>query len=146
MDWPGKIRKHFLGKISFLQDQIIDVEKSRQASPSPTESHSDTSRSQLEKLANALIEELKQLEGYIKLVPESNINPENKVEIWSYLEILLDGKKIKMVLVPQGMGGEKVEDIQLVSTESPLGKAIYDLGEASKFNLHNLPGEILKIG
>lgn len=125
MDGLDLIREHFSKKKRFLEKQLLDVQKSRDASPSAAESHSDTSRSQLEKLAVALEEHIRNIEKFINLIPGSKIKS-NKCELWSLVEIKIDENKMKLILVPDGMGGEKIGDFQLVSIASSLGETLLD--------------------
>lgn len=108
MDWKEKI-KESLAKEKLMLEKLLGAAKfARDNAPTPTESHSDTTRSEQEKLVHAL-------EARVKLV-DQQMKALDKAEV-RYVE----QNGMKLVLVPEGMGGKKIDDVMLVSVNSPLG-------------------------
>ncbi|TSC86403.1 MAG: Uncharacterized protein G01um101416_676 [Microgenomates group bacterium Gr01-1014_16] len=86
----------------------------RDNAPSAMESHSDTTRADQEKLVRALEERVKLVGEQMKILAKAEVK---------YVE----HNGMKLVLVPEGMGGKKIEDVMLVSVNSPLGSKLKDL-------------------
>lgn len=84
----------------------------RDSAPTANESHSDTTRSEHEKLVSALDEQIWILDQGMKSLEKSEVN---------YFEINNGGMKMKLVIVPEGMGGKKIDDVQVISVTTPLG-------------------------
>ncbi len=83
-----------------MERALVEARQAQKDAPSAMESASNTTRSEMEKLG----ESEKRLENY-----------EPK-----YFEV--DGRKI--VLVPEGMGGDKIGEVLLVSETTPLGQKL----------------------
>lgn len=79
--------------------------------PSAMESHSDATRSEMEKMITALEIDINKVRENIKKL--ENYEPK-------YFEL----DKLKLVLVPDGIGGRKVDDVMLVSETSPVGRKL----------------------
>lgn len=110
----------------------------RDNAPGAMESHSDTSRSQYEKLVAALEQQLKDLEETAKKINLSN-------KSFPLMEIGFNGEKRKFILVPEGLGGEETAEIRLLSENSPLGLQLAGKNIGDKFEFNSQQIEILKI-
>jgi hypothetical protein len=99
----------------------------RDSAPSAMESHSDTTRSEKEKLVFALDRDIAAMDGYIKSAKK--MDPE-------YLELVGQNSVMKVLLVPAGIGGKKIGDILLLGLNSPLGQAVAGKksGDGFEFN------------
>jgi len=113
-------------KIKRIEDAISSAKKARDMAPSAMESHSDTTRSEKEKLIYALEKELDIL---------SNIK-ENDLIIKTY-EIKLNDNLMGVCLIPEGLGGETIGDLKLISELSPLGKLIKNKKIGDEFSFNN---------
>ena len=100
--------------------------------PTPIESHSNTMMSEMEKLVTALEIDIAKHRGYMEKIPKENLPIKTSVEEWGYGEIDNNGIKMKIILVPEGMGGKKVGDLILVSVGSPLGIGLMGKKEVPK--------------
>lgn len=108
MNWRSRVRTYFLEKRGVLEKALLAAKFARDNAPTPTESHSDTTRSEQEKLAHALEDEIKVVNGYLKTLEKTEVK---------YVE----HNGMKIVLVPEGMGGGMIDGVRLVSVNSPLG-------------------------
>lgn len=133
--------------LDYLKDQKVLLERSRDqakaardSAPSAMESHSDTTRSEKEKLVTALERDILAMDGYIKTAQKMDLK---------YFQLVGDNSTMKVLLVSEGMGGKKIDDIVLLSAASPLGILITGKkpGEELEFNgrrwrvgLPGLPG------
>ncbi len=107
-------------------DSIEKITISRDESPLPNDTRSDTSRIQADNMLTALKGKLKALDNLLSELPK-NINDEgSKAGVWSYTELVSDNFKIKLILVPEGYGGREVGEIKTVSMSTPLAEAIID--------------------
>ena len=94
-----------------MERALAEARQAQRDAPSAMESASNTTRSEMEKLVTALELDLKKLgESEKKL---ENYEPK-------YFEV--DGRKI--VLVPDGMGGDRIGEVLLVSETTPLGQKL----------------------
>lgn len=127
-----------------LTKAIVSAKHARDNAPSPMESHHDNTRSDNERLARALEEKLSGLEKQIKAIP-SVLSAADKVEIWRYVEVGLDLRNLKLLVVPKGYGGTSVDGFQLISLDTPLGIAINEKKQGETFSLNNQKGLIVHI-
>ena len=113
-------------KIKGIEDAISSAKIARDMAPSAMESHSDTTRSEKEKLIYAL---------------ESELNSLNKIKekdlVLTVYKIKLDSSFMRICLVPEGLGGETVRDVKLISKLSPLGKLIKNKNLGDEFSFNN---------
>lgn len=108
MNLAAKVREHFEKRRRVLERSLAQAQTARSEAPKPTESHSDTTMSEKEKLVTALKLDLGRLNGGMK-----------KLEGLK-LECLELENRMKVILVPEGMGGGEIEGVQLVSENAPL--------------------------
>ena len=111
MDWGVKVRENLQRRRAILERALVEARQAQKDAPSAMESASNTTRSEMEKLVTALELDLKKL-------GES----EKKLENYEPKYFETDGRKI--VLVPEGMGGDKIDDVLLVSETTPLGQKL----------------------
>ncbi len=121
-----------------LNEALNKAKEARDSAPGAMESHSDTSRSQYEKLVGALEQQLKDLEETAKKINLSN-------KSFPLMEIGFNGEKKKFILVPEGLGGEETAEIRLLSENSPLGLQLAGKNIGDKFEFNSQQIEILKI-
>ena len=112
MDWGEKVRENLQKRRAVLERALAEAKQAQKDAPSAMESYSDTTKSEMEKLVTALEVDLKKFGEYEKKL--LNYTPK-------YFEV--DGRKI--VLVPDGMGGDKIGEVLLVSETTSLGKKLF---------------------
>ena len=91
MDWGEKVRENLQKRRMVLEKALANARRAQLNAPSANESHSDTTKSEMEKLVTALEINIIKLNGDLKKL--ENYEPK-------YYEV--DGRKV--VLVPEGMG------------------------------------------
>ena len=127
----SQIQKIIDKKLLNIKKAILSAKNARDLAPSAMESHSDTTRSEKEKLINALQEELDKLDSLMENISDLKL-----------YKIKLGEEIMKVCMVPDGLGGEKVDDIRLLSFNSPLGKEISGKKVGDKILFNNLSGII----
>jgi len=146
MDRIELIKEHLNREKEFLLKALQAAKETRDSAPAATESHSDTTRSQYEKLVIALEEKVRSIDDFSSILPK---NLESKktgpISLWSYVEISLNKNIIKLILVPEGMGGKELEGIKLISDNSPLGSLLIGKKLGEKFEFNEQRGKVLKI-
>lgn len=127
MDKDKLFLDYLTDKKKSLLTAIKKAKDARDNAPSATESHSDTRRSQAEKLVVALEIEL---DGILKI--EDNLQDVKLV----YFEMTINSVLNKFLLVPNGMGGAELNGIRFLSEDTPLGSEIKSkmVGDAFDFN------------
>ncbi|MEK9201284.1 MAG: hypothetical protein AAB909_04925 [Patescibacteria group bacterium] len=110
--WKSKVTELFKKERELLVRARDHARVTRDSAPTANESHSDTTRSEHEKLVSALDEQIWILDQGMKSLEKSEVN---------YFEINNGGMKMKLVIVPEGMGGKKIDDVQVISVTTPLG-------------------------
>jgi hypothetical protein len=111
MDWKEKILKSLEEEMAVLQKSLETAKIAQRNAPSAMESHSDTTRSEMEKMVTALEIDINKVKVNIKKL--ADFEPK-------YYEL----DKLKLVLVPEGIGGRKIDGVMLVSQNSPIGKKL----------------------
>ena len=145
MNYFSAIRKHIQKEKALLKKALKNTKKARDLAPSAMESGSDVSRSKHEKLAIAIESKIKNIDRYLSLIPTKfHQGKKKKVEMWSLLEIKLGKAKIKLVIVPKGMGGKNIGPVKLVSKDSPLGSTLTGKSIHQEFSFQNQKAKILK--
>ncbi|OGM20634.1 hypothetical protein A2955_02945 [Candidatus Woesebacteria bacterium RIFCSPLOWO2_01_FULL_37_19] len=132
----GIVRNCLLKEKEVLEKALASARQTRDSAPSAMESHSDTTRSQAEKLVFALEEKTKNIESLISLIPQDFKSTLTVVSLWSLIELKTNGEILKMILVPDGFGGREIDNIKLVSISTPLGNLIINkaVGDQITFN------------
>ena len=97
--------------------------------PGPMQSHSDTSRFKLGKLADKTAQRLEKLEKLIRFFKQIEIKKNNDIQVGTLVKIEEDGEIIYFYITPEGIGGQKFESegilIQTISIDSPFGKSLF---------------------
>ncbi|MFZ3301902.1 MAG: hypothetical protein WA152_04285 [Microgenomates group bacterium] len=129
--------------LSYLADRKINllkaIEKAKDArdnAPSATESHSDTRRSQAEKLVVALEIELNNIQ-------KVEDNPQDIKLV--YFEMTINSNLNKFLLVPSGMGGAELNGIRFLSEDTPLGSELKSKNTGDEFDFNGQKVAILKV-
>lgn len=121
MDWGEKVRENLQKRRMVLEKSLAAAKRAQREAPSAMESHSDTTKSEMEKLVTALEMNL----GRLKESEKKLENYEPKYfEVSAPLHQGFGGVKRKVVLVPEGMGGDKIGEVLLVSETTPLGQKL----------------------
>ena len=142
MDFKAKI-------LEFLKKEEVALTRSwewakdaRDRAPSAAESHSDTTRSEQEKLVQALERDIKTLRGYLREVEKMSKRAVAMIGKWSYVELDSNGIEMKVFMVREGMGGKSIGEVRLVSVAAPLGKALEGKGGGETAEIN---GRVVKI-
>lgn len=124
MDVLDVVRKNILRKIEIMEKSLKEAKIAQLNAPSAMESHSDTTKSEMEKLVTALEIDISRQKNYLSLVP-SNLTPSNqKIELWRNIKIDNKGILMNIILVPDGMGGDTIDGMRFVSETTPLVQGI----------------------
>src|SRR5438128_2221151 len=113
MNWLKDIKENLDSELRTLVEASDRAKIARDGAPSAMESHSDTTRSEQEKLLFALDDEIIRVEDNLKKLEKSGKD-------WEEITVDNSGVPMKLVLVPEGMGGKKIGDVFLVSENAPL--------------------------
>ena len=120
MDILDMVRKNILRKIEIMKKSLKEAKIAQLNAPSAMESHSDTTKSEMEKLVTALEIDISRQKNYLSLVP-NNLTPSNqKIELWKNVRVNNKGILMNIIIVPDGMGGDTIDGIRLVSETTPL--------------------------
>jgi hypothetical protein len=128
-----------------LQLSIERAKEARDKAPSAMESHSDSSRSQNEKLVDALEYEYKVFIERLKLIPDKVADDTSNVGLWSLIKINNGSTNPIILLVPEGFGGKKIGNITTITINAPLGKVIYNKRFGEKYTFQDKDCTIEKI-
>ncbi len=120
MDVKSELKKALENQKNTMEVSLVRAREAQRNAPSAMESHSDTTRSEKERLVTAIELNLRRV-GQLLQKLDAGAGMGN---LWSVHEITLNGEKVKCCLVPGGMGGFKIGDLQMVSADSPLGKQL----------------------
>lgn len=113
----AKVRIYFESEIVKLEEVITNEKVARDSSPSAMESHSDTTKSQKEDLVFSLLSKLNQLKLLTRSIPDTS-RDSSETGVWSI--VYVDRIKSNVLIVPEGLGGVEVDDLMLVSINTPL--------------------------
>lgn len=113
-------------KIALLEKAIAEAKKARDSAPSAMESHSDTTRSEQENLVLALTKSLSELQTLYK----------HPLSASHYYELTSPSSLLKFMIVPEGLGGQKIDNIFLISAQSPFATQLLSKksGDTISFN------------
>ena len=117
MNFRAEVMAKFGAELVTLRKSLAAAREAQRNAPSAMESHSDTTRSEKEKLVTALELEISNLTKKLKSLDKFDLK---------IIETEINGGKIKCCLVPDGLGGKRIGVIQLVSVGSTLGRRIYE--------------------
>lgn len=120
MEVKSELKKVLENQKKTMEEALVRAREAQRNAPSAMESHSDTTRSEKEKLVTAIEMNLKRIGQLLQKLDVAD----GDSKLWSVHEVELGGGKVKCCLVPEGMGGHKIGDLQMVSADSPLGKKL----------------------
>ena len=144
MNYLEKLKKVLSEDRRKLVQSIEQARFTRDNSPSAMESHSDTTKSQYEKLVYALEQKLKELDRMISHIPDK-ILTKSDVSLWQVVEFDLGENKLTVMLVPEGFGGKKFDTVTTLAINTPLGSAIENKTIGKEFLFGDKKGKIIKI-
>ncbi len=121
------LRKILDEDIEKIEKHIRQAAVERDEAATPTESTHDQTRQIANQLYNSLLEER------LKLQRLRNV-------VLKFKKVMVvekdNGEIFRFMLVPDGLGGRKVEEATLVGENSPLGQKIKDLGVGDKYEIN----------
>lgn len=115
-----RVKEVFLRKLEILQKSLQDAKTAQRNAPSAMESHSDTTRSEMEKLVTALEFDIYNLKKNIDKIPGNSSNG----PMWKVTKINNNGVEMTVMIVPDGMGGDIIDGVRLISETTSLAKRI----------------------
>lgn len=126
-----------------LSEEIEKIDKwikqaatERDESATPTESTHDQTRQVANQLFNSLLEEKAKLQRLTNIVKKYHtiyeIQSENNI-------------RIKVMLVPSGLGGKKYEDVLLVAENSPLGEKLSNLTSGDTYQMNDKGFKVITV-
>lgn len=138
------LKKHLQKELNNLERTLKETKIARDNSPSAMESSSDMSRSKHEGAVLMLEQMKKEKERFLSKIPTNNIDSKT-IEIWSFTEINFSDNKMKVVIVPEGLGGIKISGLQYVSDCTPLGTVLIGKKRGESFSFNNLVGMVVSV-
>lgn len=131
-------------KIYTLDKQIEEMKYVRDNAATPTESGSDKTRQNAEYLVDSLNDARNQL---IPLDKELNNMPAfNKLASLNSLVTLRSTDESRTyLLAPDGLGGENIDGIFLISIATPLAKSFINQKVGFHFSFNNMSFDIISI-
>jgi transcription elongation GreA/GreB family factor len=136
MNWKELVKKNLEERKNKILKSIASANDARENAPSAMESHSDTSRNQNEKLIFALKIDLANLEEVTKQIDNFDVK---------YFEIKQGSSILKVVIVPEGAGGEQINGVKIISIKTPLGEILKDKNLGDKFIINDRENEIANV-
>lgn len=144
MDHLKIFKKSLQEELKKTEEILVSTKISRNNSPSAMESHSDETRSRLERVVTMLENKVKEINNYIRSVPtEKQISA--TIQLWSYTDVELPNGKLKIFIVPEGLGGKQVEGIKFISSKTPIGLALLGKKVGEDFSFNDLNGKVISI-
>lgn len=145
MDWLPLVQDMFQKELERLLRALEVAREAQRMAPTPIESHSNTMMSEMEKLVTALEIDIAKHKRFMEMIPKELTASIGPLSEWHYVEIDNGGVTMKLVLVPEGMGGKKIVDFTLVSMGSPLGKILMGKRVGDEFDLNGRKGKIINV-
>lgn len=131
-------------KLDLLDRQLTDAKFTRDHAATPTESHSDKTRQNAEQLMDSLNDARKRLEllkNFLNRLP-----PFNQLATTNTLVTLRTTRGIKeFLLVPEGLGGQTINNVFLLSVESPLAKSFLNQKAGYTFSFNGGTYQIVSL-
>ena len=144
MNYLINLKAHLINEIKKTEKVLAATRVTRDNSPTAMESHSDTSRSRLESEVTMHELRLKELKDTTGLIP-GNSNCAGKIGLWCYAKVQLPSNDLEIIIVPEGLGGTRVGEIQCVSSKTPIGSALMGKKQGEKFSFNGTSGKVLLI-
>jgi hypothetical protein len=108
-------------KLQFLQKQLKSIEEERNTAATPIESRSDQTRSLAEQLHSSLQRQFHSLK-LLKSQLSSKSKFNNQADIYTLVTLKSDQIYQTHLLVPEGLGGDRIGQTILLSITSPLAQ------------------------
>jgi len=131
-------------KITFLDNQIKEAEKTRDSAPSPMESKSDKTRQDFERLIFSLQDEKRNfihLQKNLVKLPKFT----SKVNLNTQVTLKSEAGEKSFFIVPEGLGGITVNNLYLLSDKTPLAKCFLNQKINHQFTFNNTNYKITSI-
>lgn len=145
MNYLDALRGQFIKELKRTERALALTRAARDNAPTAMESKSDESRSRLEGEVAMHELRIKELEEKISLLPGDRKKTE-EIDLWSYAEVKLPFDVLHLVIVVEGLGGTKFEEIQCISDKTPIGSALMGKKQGDKFSFNGTRGEVLLVG
>ena len=131
MDKKDLFKKYLNDKKESLLKSLERAKDARDNAPSAMESHSDTRRSQAEKLVVSFELDLNEVTKLQKDI--------DSIEL-KYIELTIDDLTKKFLIVPSGIGGAEMNGIRFLSVDTPLEIHLRNknVGDIIEFNNQKL--------
>lgn len=138
------LKKQLLKELKNNKKTLASTRIARDNSPTAMESRSDESRTRLE--SEVAMHELRllQLNDFIDSIPK-NIKGTEKINLWSLVKIDLPNGGLQVAIVPEGLGGTKVKEIQYISDKTPIGSALIGKKVGEEFTFNDTKGRVISI-
>ncbi|HBC72606.1 MAG: hypothetical protein UX91_C0004G0014 [Candidatus Amesbacteria bacterium GW2011_GWB1_47_19] len=138
MDIIGELIASLRQEKTLLERNVSRAKFTRDHAPSAMESHSDTTRSEFEKLVFALESQIREIDNRLKLLASvPQISDTGKIRIWSQVTLKNPSSVLKLILTPTDLGGRKIRDTLLVSENSQLGATLLGKSPGDKLTFNN---------
>jgi hypothetical protein len=124
-------------QIKILKAHITETKRERDNAATAMESHSDQTRQIKDQLFHALEEKLQNLLKIKKSLTNKHTFS-NKAELNTLVTLQSSSGISKYLLVPEGLGGLKEEDVFLLSISSPFAQNILHQKINYKFNFNQI--------
>ncbi len=109
-------------RVAILDQGISQAQYERDHAATPTESHSDQTRQVADQLVASLETEKRILLQQVKNL--SRVPPIDVIGQNTIVTFTSDNVEKRVLLVPDGLGGETVDGVLLLSVSTPLGQAL----------------------
>ena len=127
-----KIRKKLLDRLDELYSLTLksfeELRKGSNEAPGAMQSHSDTTKFQIGRLADEAADRMSKIKTAINTIQQFEEHKSTIIQIDSIAEINENGKLIIYYIVPEAAGGEKLDlgaiKINTISISSPIGRAL----------------------
>ena len=139
------IRKLFEHKLQILEKSLLEARIAQRNAPSAMESHSDTTRSEMEKMVTALEIEIRNIKEKIESIPASLTPPNGSVQLWQEVQINNTGTPMTVIFVPDGMGGDTIGQTKLISETTRLGRAMLGKRVGESCDIDGRKVEVLQL-
>lgn len=131
-------------RISVIDGQIKEAKNVRDTAATPTESGSDKTRQIAEYLVDSLIGERDKLVA-LKNKIAGHSQFDSRATLNTIVTLKSSGSEVIYLLVLDGLGGFRVDNIFLLSVDSPLANAFLNQRTGYRFSFNNIDYEIISI-
>jgi len=146
MKFLETLKKQLLEELKKTEKALFSIQIARNNAPTPMESKSDMSRARLENEIVVYEFKIRNLKKIINLIPTTQKGKAREVKIWSLVTVRLPTTNLKLIMVPEGLGGRKIGKIQCITEKSPIGSALMGKKERDEFTFNeNIKGKVISI-